>query len=832
MQIPLPNPYPIMSRQTCFHCGLPVPDNARLTIIYGQREEPACCIGCQTVAQGIIDAGLGGYYAQRTAEAEQAVLPPPEILEQLKLYDLPDIQREFVETLPENNREAVLMLDGITCAACVWLIEQRLQRQEGVLSAELNYSSHKARVRWDEGRVKLSDILLNIRQTGYRALPYEAQKAEEAYRKARRRDQIRLGVAGLCMVQSMMLAMATYFSKGEEETIAPFLGLIHGGSLILTLPVVFYCALPFYKGFMRDLKNRRAGMDTPVALSVWLAFGAGVYALWRDAGQGIYFEGLSMLVFLLLLGRFVEQGARRRAGDAVERLVRLVPSFCHVLPDYPESEHSREAAVVQLRAGDVLLVKAGEVVPADGTVLSGESEADEAMLTGENLPVAKRPGGKVTAGTLNTAAPLVVRADKVGGGTRLAHIVRLLDKALSQKPRLAVLADRYASRFVGGMMAFSLPVFFGWWWYTDVHQALWVTVSLLVITCPCALSLATPAALAASTGCLASQGVLAAGGQALEALAAATDAVFDKTGTLTEGRPSVRRIITLGRLDERQAIQIARVLEAQSEHPVAGAVRMLPFSDNPDIRATRRANRVGSGVSAELDIGSKRGEWRIGKPAFVAEIAGAVPDEINGLTHRGTVMALGCGEGFEAVFLLEDPIREDVPRMLSELRRQGLRLHILSGDRQDAVAPLSQELETDAFCAEAPPEGKLAYVQNLQRQGRKVLMVGDGINDAPVLAAADVSVAVAGGADVARAGADIVLLNDDLHLISLARRQARRTAAVIRQNLAWAGFYNLVAVPLAAAGWVTPWLAALGMSLSSLLVLANALRLVKSESIR
>ncbi|MDO4878517.1 MAG: heavy metal translocating P-type ATPase [Neisseria sp.] len=811
-----------MNQQTCFHCGLPVPQGTHLPIHYGQREEPACCIGCQTVAQGIIDAGLGNYYAQRTAEAEQAVLPPPEILEQLKLYDLPDIQKDFVQTLPENRREAVLMLDGITCAACVWLIEQRLQRREGVLSAELNYSSHKARIFWDEGRVRLSDILLDIRNTGYRALPYEAHRAEEAWRKTRRREQIRLGVAGLCMMQSMMLAMATYFSKGEEESIAPFLGLIHGGSLILTLPVVFYCALPFYRGLIRDLKNRRAGMDTPIALSVWLAFGAGVYALWRNAGQGIYFEGLSMLVFLLLTGRFVEQGARRKAGDAVERLGKLVPAFCHLLPDYPHSEHSREAAVVQLRAGDVLLVKAGEVIPADGTVLSGESEADEAMLTGENLPVAKREGDTVTAGTLNTAGPLVVRADKVGGGTRLAHIVRLLDKALSQKPRLAVLADHYASRFIGGMIAFALPVFLGWWLYTDVHQALWVTVSLLVITCPCALSLATPAALAASTGNLARRGVLVAGGQALEALAAATDAVFDKTGTLTEGRPSVRRILTPGSLTQDEAVQVAQALEAQSEHPVARAIAALPSSGGLDIRVIRRTNHIGGGVEAELSLNGKTGVWRIGKPGFAAEIPTGGADVP---AHNGTLAVLAGDGGIEAVFLLDDPPKAAAQDMAAELKRQGLKLHILSGDRRAAAEPLARELGMDALRAEASPEDKLAYVQNLQHQGGKVLMVGDGINDAPVLAAADVSVAVAGGADVAQAGADIVLLNDDLTLIPQARRQAGRTAAVIRQNLAWAAAYNLVAVPLAAAGWVTPWLAALGMSLSSLLVLANALRL-------
>ena len=813
-----------MSEKNCFHCGLPVPDGTHLPIIYEQREEPACCAGCQAVAQGIIDAGLGNYYKQRTAEAEQAGLPPPEILAQLKLYDLPDVQREFVETLSENEREASLMLGGVTCAACVWLIEQQLLRQSGILSAELNYSTLKARIKWDDSRVKLSDILLKIRQTGYSASPYDAHKADESARKERKKAIVRLAVAGMCMMQTMMFALPTYLYDDIEPQ---FLTILHWGAFLMVLPVIFFAAVPFYRGCLRDLKNRRPGMDTPIALSIWLAFGAGLYALLRNAGQGMYFEGLAMLVFLLSLGRFMEQSARRKAGDAAERLVKLVPAFCRKLPNYPDDETAEEAAVVQLQRGDVLLVRAGEVIPADGCILSGESEADEAMLTGENLPVPKQPGDKVTAGTLNTAGPIIIRADGVGGDTRLAHIVKLLDKALSQKPRLAVLADQYASRFVFGMIAFSLPVFIGWWWYSDIHQALWITVSLLVITCPCALSLATPTALAASTGRLAAQGVLVAGPQALETLAVATDAVFDKTGTLTEGRLKVKQTICLGNLTEQEAAQIAQTLEAQSEHPIARAIAALPFSDGLHIEAGQRLNRVGHGVSAMLTINGQTDLWLLGKPEYVAETAGNLPDTVTEAKHAGTLITLGNRHGFEAVFLLEDQTKSGIPQMVAELKQQGLTVHLLSGDRQAAVQSLAQNLRLDAFRAEAVPEDKLAYVETLQRQGKKVLMVGDGINDAPVLAAADVSVAVAGGADVARAGADIVLLNDDMAVIPQAVNQAKRTAAIIRQNLIWAAAYNLIAVPLAAAGFVTPWLAALGMSGSSLLVLANALRLRK-----
>ncbi|MDO5059929.1 MAG: heavy metal translocating P-type ATPase, partial [Neisseria sp.] len=809
-----------MSEKSCFHCGLPVPENLRLTVRYEARDEATCCAGCQAVAQSIIDAGLGNYYKQRTADAQQAGLPPEEVLAQLKLYDLPEVQADFVETLPENRREAVLMLGGITCAACVWLIEQQLLRLDGVLNVELNYSTHRLRVRWDESRCRLSDILLKIQNTGYSAAPYDAQKVEENAQKERKKSLVRLAVSGLAMMQTMMFALPTYL---YDDIDPPFLSILHWGVFLMTLPVLLYAAVPFYQGFWRDLKNRKAGMDTPITLAIALTSVAGCYALLSDAGEGMYFEGIAMLVFLLLLGRFMEQSARRKAGDAAERLVKLVPAFCHKLPDYPD-ETAEEAAVVQLKSGDVIAVRAGEVIPVDGTVLSGESAVNEAMLTGENLPVPKSAGAKVTAGTLNSESVLIVRADETGSGTRLAHIVKLLDRALSQKPRLAVLADRYASSFVLGMIIFAVPVFLGWWWYAGAFKALWITVSLLVITCPCALSLATPTALASSTGKLAQNGVLVSGAQALETLAQATDVVFDKTGTLTEGRLAVERILLQGRLKSEEAVQIAQVLEQHSEHPIARALLALdtPFSDGLHIECGQRLNRIGHGVSANLTINGESGLWVIGRPEFVAETSGRIPEEWQQLNHSGTLIALGNQQGFTALFLLRDQIKASVPEMLGRLAQNGLNLHILSGDRQAAVAHLAEKLGIASFRAEATPEDKLAFVETLQRQGRKVLMVGDGINDAPVLAASDVSIAVAGGADVARDGADIVMLNDDMAAVAQSVRQAKRTAAIIKQNLWWASTYNLIAVPLAAAGFVTPWIAALGMSISSLLVLGNA----------
>ena len=823
--------------QSCFHCGLPVPPNTHLPIRYEQREEPACCAGCQAVAQSIIDAGLGSYYHNRTAAAEKAAMPPDEVLAQLKLYDLPEVQAEFVEVLPENEKEAMLMLGGITCAACVWLVEQRLLRCAGISKAELNYSTQRARVRWDDSRLQLSDILSLIQKTGYTAAPYDAQKLEAQAQKERKKMLIRLAVAGLASMQTMMFALPTYLYSDIEPQ---YLTILHWGGFLMVLPAILYSAQPFFIGALRDLRNRRTGMDTPVAIAILLTFVAGISALVSNAGQGMYFESIAMFVFFLLAGRFMEQSARHKAGDAAERLVKLVPAFCHKIINL-ENEQSEEFPVVSLKTGDAVVVRAGETVPVDGVVLRGDSEINEAMLTGESLPVAKSAGCRVTAGTLNLSGPLIVQAEQVGSQTRLAHIVKLLDRALSQKPRLAELAERYASGFTLSLLVMAVPTFLAWWYWADAGKALWITVSLLVITCPCALSLATPAALAASTGRLAGLGILIARGHALESLAQVTDAVFDKTGTLTQGKLSVRQFANLSAQDgksslhDNDCIAVAHLLEQHSEHPMAKAVLAYrPPQDGmqPAIQIAQKTGKTGHGVAAQITLNGHTQTWAIGKPEFVAQIAGKQPALLQEMARQGSLVALGNEQGFQAAFVLQDETKPDAAAILQQLVRHGITLHILSGDNQAAVSQLADELGITHYRAAATPEDKLAYVQQLQADGKRVLMLGDGINDAPVLAAADVSVAVAGSADVARDGADVVLLNEDFSALPVMLAQAARPRRIIRQNLIWATVYNLLVVPLAVLGYVTPWIAAIGMSASSLMVVWNALRLRKYSGLK
>lgn len=812
-------------KKTCFHCGLDIPENLHLTVRYENEDRETCCAGCQAVAQSIIDAGLGSYYKQRTADAQKTELPPQEILDQIRLYDLSEVQSDFVET-HGGTREAVLMLGGITCAACVWLIEQQLLRTDGIVRIDLNYSTHRCRVVWEDGKIRLSDILLKIRQTGYTAEPYDAQKIEAANQKERKQYIVRLAVAGLGMMQTMMFALPTYLYGGDIEP--DFLQILHWGGFLMVLPVVFYCAVPFYQGTLRDLKNRRVGMDTPITVAIIMTFIAGVYSLATNAGQGMYFESIAMLLFFLLGGRFMEQIARRKAGDAAERLVKLIPAFCHHMPDYPDTQETCEAAVVKLKAGDIVMVKPGETVPVDGTVVEGSSVVNEAMLTGESLPVAKMPSEKVTAGTLNTQSPLIIRTDRTGSSTRLSHIVRLLDRALAQKPRTAELAEQYASTFVFGELLLAVPVFIGWMFYADAHTALWITVALLVITCPCALSLATPTALAASTGALAREGILIGGKQAIETLAQTTDIIFDKTGTLTRGNPAVSGISLLGGTDKAFALAVAQALEQQSEHPLARAILNCRVSGGsvPDIAVKQRLNRIGEGVGAQLTVNGETQVWALGRADYVAEIAGKPPQD-GQASESGSAVFLGSQSGFAAVFYLTDPLKDSAAEAVRQLAGKNLTLHILSGDRETAVAETARTLGIGHYRSQAMPEDKLEYVKALQKEGKRVLMIGDGINDAPVLAQADTSAAVAGGTDIARDGADIVLLNEDLNTVPHMLAQAGRTRQIIRQNLSWASAYNIIAVPLAVLGYVQPWIAALGMSFSSLVVLGNAMRLHK-----
>lgn len=576
----------------CFHCGEPVPGAAAFPIRYRQLEHATCCAGCQAVAQSIIDAGLDAYYRQRQQPADRAEAMPDELQQQLQLYDDHRLQQSFVHMDSPTSREAALLIEGINCAACVWLNERQISRLPGVLGVSINYTTHRARVRWDETRIQLSAILAAIAAIGYRAQPYDQARQELAQQQARKSAMLRLWVAGLSMMQVMMFAVPVYLAPAGEID-AQWLSLLEWASFIMTLPVAVYCSWPFYRSAWQDLRRGRTGMDLPVSIGVLSAFFASVYTLLTGHGA-IYFDSVSMFVFLLLGGRYLEQGARQRAGAALEQLVRLTPAFAHKLAGWPASHTSQEIPAGQLQAGDVLLVKAGETFAADARVLEGISSANEALLTGESAAVNKQSGDIVIGGSVNGHSPLIVRVEASGESTRLASIVRLLDRALAEKPRLAEQADRIAGVFVAALLLVAAAAWLYWHFHDPAH-ALPIAVAVLVISCPCALSLATPVALTAATGRLAQLGLLVSRGHALEAMAGLTDVVFDKTGTLTTGKPQLVQVMSLaGNADD--AVLLAAALEHASEHPLAQAFRCATPYQASDIHA-----QPGGGLSGSIN---------------------------------------------------------------------------------------------------------------------------------------------------------------------------------------------------------------------------------------
>jgi Cu2+-exporting ATPase len=785
-------------------------------------EEPLCCHGCLAVTQSILAAGIGDFYRYRTIPSPTGQDLVPAFLREARLYDDPAVQQSFVTNLGENQREAFLLLEGITCAACIWAIERRIQDLPGVQAAQANYATRRARVRWDSSQLKLSDILTALRAIGYSAHPYDPQRQQQLLDRERKALLRRLGVAGVLGMQVMMTAIAVYV--GDATWIeAGHRQLLNWFNLILTLPVVLYSAQPFFIPAWRDLKLWRMGMDVPVSLGILLAFVGSAAATFQGQGQ-VYYDSVVMFVFFLLIGRYFEFMARKRASDETERLVRMTPASAARLQADAGGWREERVAVAHLQPGDRLLVRPGETIPVDGQVVEGSSSVDESLLTGESAPLPKAPGGRVIGGGINIESPLQMIVERVGQETVLAQILRVLEHAQAEKPALTQLADRVAPWFTAVVVLLAGAIAYHGW---TTGAADWFSAALavLVVTCPCALSLAAPTALTAAIASLMRQGLLVARAQAIETLARASHFVFDKTGTLTRGKPRVTEVRCLSSsTDESQCLKLAAALEAHSEHPIAKAI-MLAAESCGSLHAENVTNHPGKGLQGDIDDKT----YFVGTPNFVQERTGLsiAAQQLESLQGHGqTLVILASREALLGAILLGDEIRADAREAVEELQGLGKQVWILTGDHPEAARQVARSLNIGNIDSALSPEEKLAKVKQLQGQGAVVAMLGDGVNDAPVLAGTDVSIAMGTGASIAQASADMILLNPRMSSLLAGVKIAKKTLAIIRQNLAWALGYNLLTLPAAALGFITPWAAAIGMSASSLLVVMNALRLL------
>ncbi|MCC5878870.1 MAG: cadmium-translocating P-type ATPase [Idiomarina sp.] len=811
----------------CFHCHQPVPRGLDLQVEIEGLARPMCCYGCQTVAQTIIDQGLIHFYKFRQIDSDgvpQALVPDAlqALNEQVKSYDDPDIQREFVRGHDNADlHEVTLAVEGMTCAACAWLIERQLLGLSGTKHVVVNASTDRVNVKWDPKQLKLSNILAAIHKVGYRALPFQQADLEQSFEKKRRSYILRLGVAGLASMQTMMVAFGLYYDDIDDMHRLYFWWV----SLLFTAPVIVYSCQPFFANALRALRARTVNMDVPVSLAMILAFVASFYATIFDTGE-IYYECVSMFAFLLLAGRYLELLAKHRAVANAANLMKLIPAIAERLEQHDdaqvgeaEGERWKQVMVKYLQANDIVRVKPGEPIPVDGRLLSEKAWADESLLTGESRPVAKQRGDSLYAGAINQQSPLQMSVTGTHQDTLLSSIVSLQDTAMEQKPRFARLADVVGRYFVIATLLISSLTFFSWMMLSP-PDAFWITLSVLVATCPCALALAAPTAMSGAINRLNRGGVLLKNAAMLEVLPRVKTLCLDKTGTLTQGRFSVIEswfnASLPGDMTQTDIMRLVSSIEQYSEHPLARPLQQLAEGG---LAVAHVANQPGAGLTAMYD----EQDYRLGSLSFIQEWH----PQIESPLPQANVL-LADRSGILAAFQVDDEIRNDALAMVQWFKRQQVHLVMLTGDDQRRADLLAQQLGIEEVHAGLKPADKLALVQQLQSSA-PVMMVGDGINDAPVLAQADASLTFASGTDLAQAGSDGVILNGRLNALQNIFEVGRMTRQIIRQNFAWALGYNAVVLPLAVTGHIGPLWAMIGMSISSLIVVTNSLRLMRMK---
>ena len=789
------------SPSSCYHCALPVPKGSHFTAVVLGKTQPMCCPGCQAVAEAIVENGLEDYYRFRTEPALKGDEQLAQTLDKLTAFDNEQIQQDFVSEQGQK-REIQLTVEGISCAACGWLIEKQLSKMTGISQVAVNVAARRATISWFPEQLKLSQILQHIEKIGYHALPFQIDEHEASYRREYKAFLKKLGLSGLMTMQVMMLAIGLYFGLFghiDEATKHYF----HWVSLLLTTPVVVYAGSSFYVSAWKAVKSGHVNMDLSITLAVWGTFISSAWATISHQGD-VYFESVSMFIFLLLISRFLEHRSRHRAAQISANMLKYVP----VSATLYDQGNTTTVLARTLQPGQQLLVKPGETIPVDADVVEGDSLVDESMLSGEFAPVAKAPGDGVYGGTVNQSGALIINVKTALKHALVNQIVRMQELALAQKPKAALFADRASSAFVYLVLAIAAVSYLAWH-FIEPERAFWIAIAVLVATCPCALGLATPSALTSAMAVLNRHGILLKRADVLDKLSDIDTLVMDKTGTLTKGHFSVAKQQILGARSAFDVMDIAASLEAHSEHPISQAFSGPSLHKVSDIK-------VVPGMGLEGTIDGLR--YRIGSALFMQH---DVPEHLSWAS-----VFIEDQTHLLAAYQLSDALKPEVKDVLDDTLSP-LQPILLSGDTHASVEQAAQSLGIVEYHAAQRPEQKLAFIETLQRKGQNVIMLGDGINDAPVLAGAGVSVAVGNAADMAKRSADVILLGESLsplpHLFSMAQRTRRK----IKQNMAWAIGYNLLILPLAVAGYLTPWMAVIGMSASSIIVVLNSVRLLR-----
>jgi Cu2+-exporting ATPase len=801
----------------CFHCGLAVPEGSLFVAPIEGQDREFCCLGCQSVCKIIYDSGLQGFY-QRTPDG-QLLAPPPPPPKDLAVYDIDDVQGEYVSSLGDT-RDIHLLVEGIHCAACIWLIERSLGQLPGILDVRANLASKRLHLRWDNTRIKLSGIIKRLGDIGYAAVPFDPETAEGSIKKQNRALLLRMAFAGFAMMNLLWVSIALYSGADRGE----FRSLFHWVGFALATPTLLYSGWPFLRGAWTGLRSLHLTMDLPIAIGASTTYLYSVYVMLSGSTVGeVYYDTVVNFIFVILVGRFLEARSKRLAVASTQRLLDLQPRVAHVI----RNNETRVVPIRSVKVGETVLIKAGDKIPVDGRVLDGQSAVDEAMLSGESLPVKKAAGDPVSAGTLNIESALRVEVLGILGNTALGKIISLVEEAQASKAPIQCIADRIVPWFVAITLLLATLTFL-WWLQTDFEVALMAATAVLIITCPCAFGLATPMAIAVASGQGARHGILVKNGAVLETLSGIRHFVFDKTGTLTRGKMQLRAIHVYD-FSETELLELAAQAEQFSEHNIARAILAEAEIENirlsPD-QVEHFSNRSGYGISAQV----KGRQVLLGTDDWLDENRVQRQPVLQAETQRLEQQGITCihvaVDGLEVgTIAVADSLRADARQLIDSLRAAGIQLTLLSGDRRRVAEAIAEELGGMQVIAEVRPEQKDQVIRELQQQGQQIAMVGDGINDAPALSRADVGIAVGSGTDVSMECADIVLISDELITVSLASELSRRSLQTIRQNIAISILYNVIMVPLAMMAFITPLVAAVSMPISSLAVIGNAARI-------